>query len=157
MLDLNSKYILRFLEMLALVRESFRRAHLELDASSFIKKVDTTVTPFRSRADRLEDRVTFSYFLDGELMRPLDADRQSIGASLLLRFFEDRWVAEGEIGWTGFSVGWDSFTERICEADNAEDFLQKVPIFAEELLADYIVETKTVETGQETETGQPEN
>ncbi len=134
--------IQQFLHMLGIVRKLFRLIHIEVENSSIFRKVETTVSPFIDEIGSLDEKASLSIFLDAEIENSIDKEKQSLGVSLTIRYHQQFWLAEGEIGWSGKSVGWDNYIDREYKSEDIDDFIIELPSFVKKLLEQYKVEYK---------------
>ena len=137
MLNEKNKLILQFVQLLAKIRKLFRLIHIKIERSAMIRKVETTVSPFENEKGNLEEKVSISFFLDTELKNPKDFEKQALGISLTIRFEQQSWHAEGEIGWSGTSVGWDNYIDREYIAEDVDEFMVGLPLFVKKILEEY--------------------
>lgn len=59
---------------------------------------------------------------------------------MLLRRALGTWLAEAEIGWSGASIGWDSFESEELRADSLEALVLEVPGLVERLRSKFEAE-----------------
>src|SRR5262245_17836738 len=120
--------ILGFIAFLARMCAMFRKVALFAENVPILHSISTSVIPSKAEpSDYAVDGVIISIALNAELVKPLDADRQAIGMSLLLRHTGGFWLAEAEVGWSGQSIGWDDFDSREIQCPSIEEIIQAVP------------------------------
>jgi hypothetical protein len=139
-LNESDKLLLKFIQMLANIRKLFRLVHINIEKSFKVNNVETNVSPFEDEHGDLDEKVSISIFLDAELKQHINPERQSFVVSLTIRHYKQSWVAEGEIGWSGISVGWDNYIDREYHTQDINEFFIGLPNFVSELLNLYQVE-----------------
>ena len=132
--------LVRFLDVMADVREQFRKVHIRAENAATFTSVTTSVSPFRESASTTfptPPGVSLSFFLDASLNEPDRDGKSSIGVSVTISRVGDQWLVEGEVGWTYVRVGWDSFEEAEIVLDSSESLMDRLPTFAKSTLETY--------------------
>ena len=125
--------ILQFVAMMAKVRKNLRVLHIELEKMPQIASICVDVSPAEYESGDLRERVSLAFFLDARLRDPLTPEQYSLGLSLLVKHDGEKWITEGEIGWSGGEPGWRSYIEQTLELVSIEDLLKRLPPFAKEV------------------------
>lgn len=142
MLDEN-KMIMNFLLALAEMRRDFHGLKLEINKWAGVSAASQTFTVSGASNGRDFDRtysdrgITLLMALDSTVNKEGPEGQHSMGVSVLLRFPENRWLVEGEIGWTSTEVGWDQFIEDALSAHDIGSVIDKLPDFTRAMLASY--------------------
>ena len=137
----TNKAVLDFLVALARVRSKFREQHVFLESLNVFECIKTTVSPFIVRdtpdASYALEGVTLNVVINAEVKHPKDPNKRSLEASILIRFASGRWVAEGEVGWSGRDMGCDVLEESQLLVESVEQLVQQLPHFADTVLNQY--------------------
>ena len=107
-----------------------------------IKQTSISINPVKSDSpsEYTDYGTSISIAIDSVLVTPPDYEKNSIGASLLLRRPTGIWVAGAEIGWSGVSIGWDVFAAQEVQASSFDELSFRIPVLVECLEARYKAE-----------------
>lgn len=137
-----SEPVLDFLVAIARATSSFRRLQIEWVQSGKFGKVDMQVIPFcpsgatTNIPEGIELGATLEISLSGNLKQTLDSDQKSLGLSILIRRKGSMWQADGEIGYSGDSIGWDPFRSTEISGVTIAELCEQLPGFADCLVKD---------------------
>ncbi len=146
----GDRSIVQFCSALADACKLFRTAHIRVEKKSYLKDVVTTVSHARGYFNEAllkgqvksdakgVSGVEISYSIDGELNEPVDNDKYSIGASIVMYSLGDHWLVQGDVGWSCLSCGWDDERSFEWEVENAQAVIDGLPRFCGEILSAYI-------------------
>ena len=141
--------IVQFCVVLAKTREMFRSEHIHAEMGTLFKQVTTTISHACGNFNEsllkglpvFNDQTVFgveiSYSLDAELKEMIDDDKYSMGASLAIRSLGNRWLLQGEVGWSCKSCGWDDYESFEQDVDSARDLVKVLPEFCGKMLSSY--------------------
>jgi hypothetical protein len=129
--------VFEVLGVLAAIHNAFIGVSASIGNHPAITRVSTSVLPVKSRAptDYADEGIIVSVAINANLVNPKDRDKAALGASILLRRPLGVWVAEAEVGWTGASIGWDSFDSREGQAEQFAQLTPQLPALVDWVLA----------------------
>lgn len=105
---MDTRTVLDFLVWMAHARSGFRELHIATERDPLFISVSTILAPIGE--SREEAMLSLSLLAD--LRRPIDQSRSGLGVAIELRFVEDKWVIDAEVGWSGKDIGWDAIDSR---------------------------------------------
>lgn len=120
-----------FLEILAKVRELFRKAEIELSKGGDLKNIRVTVSPFKTGKNP-----SLTFFLDGDLANSCDS-ASPIGLSVKIEALDEVWLLEDYIHFPNGNLDWFDYEEHEERYTSVEDLLDSLPTFAERALKLY--------------------
>ena len=135
---------LDFIATLANINATFRKLQILVSKSNMIKQTSISINPVKSdsTSEYSDYGVSISIAIDSVLVTPPDDEKNSIGASLLLRRPAGVWIAEAEIGWSGVSIGWDVFAAQEVQASSFDELSLRIPVLVEWLETRYKAEVE---------------
>ncbi len=128
---MTDQSIRSFLDALAIVRELFRSAAIELEKSGKLKDIQISVSPFRTSKNT---SLTISLDADFALHHRSGAP---IGISVKLESVGTKWLLEEYIHFPDGDLDWFDYEEREYELKSASKLLALLPCFARQALATY--------------------
>ena len=117
-----------FLEVLATIRESFRRTEIELAKSGKLKNIQVTASPFR-----IGERASFTFSIDGDLVRD-SSNGSPLGLSIKIEALDSAWLLEEYIHFPHGDIDWFEYEEREDRSTSFEELLNVLPAFSEQSL-----------------------
>ena len=136
----SDRAVVSFSRKLASIRRMFREAHIFAEKQPCFRSVGTTVSHAERDVvdgDSRHPSVEVSFSVDGDLTQVIDEEKYSLGASVAIRFVQNEWRAEGEVGWSCFTLGWDEYRSFEMISKSVVDLEDSIEAFVASVLNCY--------------------